>query len=114
MKCFERMAMAHIKARNTLKARHTIQFANLSNSSSQYAISIAIHTAIPPLNKRSTYVRMLFIDYSSALNNYCSSKLFTKLRAQGLDTTVCNWILDFLTGRPQALRIGNNTSSTLS
>ena len=42
------------------------------------------------------------------------SKLDTKLRTFGLDTTLCNCILDFLTGRPQAVRIGNNTSSTMT
>ena len=41
------------------------------------------------------------------------SKLINKLRPLGLNTSLCNWILDFLTGRPQAVRIGNNTSSTL-
>jgi hypothetical protein len=41
------------------------------------------------------------------------SKVITKLRALGLDTTLCNWIMDLLTGRPQAVRIGNNTSFTL-
>jgi hypothetical protein len=55
--------------------------------------------------------RMLFIHYSSVFNTIDPSKLETKLRALGLDTTLCNWIL---TGRPQAVRIGNNTSSTLT
>jgi hypothetical protein len=31
-----------------------------------------------------------------------------------LDTTLCDWILDFLKRRPQAVRIGNNPSSTLT
>jgi hypothetical protein len=53
---------------------------------------------------------MLFIDYNSAFNTIVPSKFDSKLRALGLDTTLCNWILDFLMGRPQAVRIGNNTS----
>ncbi|KAK6324470.1 hypothetical protein J4Q44_G00038120 [Coregonus suidteri] len=44
---------------------------------------------------------MLFIDYSSAFNTIVLSKLITKLRILGLNTSLCNWILDFLTGRPQ-------------
>jgi hypothetical protein len=51
-------------------------------------------------------VTILFTDYSSAVNIIVSAKLKTKLRALGLDTTLCNWILDFLMGRPQAARIG--------
>jgi hypothetical protein len=58
----------------------------------------------------NTYVRMLFIDYSSAFNTRVPSKLITKLRILGLNTSLCNWILDFLTGRPQVVRVGSNTS----
>ena len=77
------------------------------------AVSIALHNALSHLDKRNIYVRMLFIDYSSALNTIVPSKLITKLRTLGLNTSLCNWILDFLTGRPQVVRVGNNTSSTL-
>ena len=51
---------------------------------------------------------MLFIDYSSAFNIIVSRKLITKLRTLGLNTSLCNWILDFL-----VIRVGNNTSATL-
>jgi hypothetical protein len=56
---------------------------------------------------------MLFIGYSSVFNNIVPSKLITKQRTLGLNTSLCNWILDFLTGYPQVVRVGNNTSSTL-
>ncbi|KAK3521021.1 hypothetical protein QTP86_018666 [Hemibagrus guttatus] len=35
-----------------------------------------------------------------------------KLSLLGINTSLCNWILDFLTGRPQSVRIRNSTSST--
>jgi hypothetical protein len=75
--------------------------------------SLALQTAFSHLNKRNTYVRMLFIDYSSAFNTIVPSKLIKKLRTLGLNTSLCNWILDFLTGRPQVVRVGNNTSTML-
>ena len=56
---------------------------------------------------------MLFIDYSSAFNTIVTSKLITKLRTLGLNTSVCNLILDFMTGGPQVVRVGNNTSAML-
>jgi hypothetical protein len=56
---------------------------------------------------------MPFIDYSSAFNTIVPSKLITKLRTLGLNTSIFNWILDFLTGLPQVERVGNNTSVTL-
>jgi hypothetical protein len=43
---------------------------------------------------------MLFIDYSSVFNTLVPSKLITKLRNLGLNTSLWNWILDFLTGHP--------------
>ena len=46
-------------------------------------------------------------------NTLVSSKLINKLRTLGLNTSLFNWILDFLTGHPQVVRVGNNTSATL-
>jgi hypothetical protein len=56
---------------------------------------------------------MLFIDYSSAVNTIVPSKVITKLRTLGRNTSLCNWIMDFLPGRPQVVRVGINTSATL-
>ena len=56
---------------------------------------------------------MLFIGYSSTFNTIVPSNLLIKLRTLGLNTSLCNWILDFLTGRHQVVRVGNNTSATL-
>jgi hypothetical protein len=56
---------------------------------------------------------MLFIDYSSAFNTIVHTKLINKLRTLGLNTSLYNWILDFLTDRPQVVRVGSNTPSAL-
>jgi hypothetical protein len=55
---------------------------------------------------------MLFIGYSSAFT-IVPSKLIIKLGALGLNPALCNWVLDFLTGRPQVAKVGNNTSTSL-
>ncbi len=60
-----------------------------------------------------TYVRMLFVDYSSAFNTIVPATLVAKLQTLGLNRSLCSWILDFLTGRSQVVRMGNNTSSPL-
>ena len=67
MKCFERLVMAHI---NTImpETLDPFQFTYHTNRSNDDKISIALHTALSHLDKRITYVRMLFIDYSSAIN----------------------------------------------
>ncbi len=56
---------------------------------------------------------MLFVDYSSACNTIVPSTLIAKLQTLGLNRSLCSWILDFLTGRSQVVRMGNNTSSPL-
>ncbi|KAI3352194.1 hypothetical protein L3Q82_005162 [Scortum barcoo] len=61
----------------------------------------------------TTYVRMLFVDFSSAFNTVIPDKLTLKLHNLGLPSSLCHWIRDFLTNKPQVVRIGDNTSSTL-
>ena len=62
MKCFERLVMApyNIIMPETLDP---LQFAYRPNRSTDDAISITLHTALSHLDKRNTYVKMLFIDY---------------------------------------------------
>ena len=85
MKFFERLVMAHI---NTIipETLDPLQFAYRRNRSTDDSTSIALHTALSHLEKMNTYVRMLFIDYSSAFNTIVPSKLITKLRNLGLIT----------------------------
>jgi hypothetical protein len=52
------------------------------------------------MDKRNTYVRMLFINCSSAFNTIVPSTLIIKLETLGLDPALYNWVLDFLTGCP--------------
>ncbi|KAK3553519.1 hypothetical protein QTP70_004199 [Hemibagrus guttatus] len=49
--------------------------------------------------------------FSSAFNTIIPQHQTKKLSLLGISTSLCNWILDFLTGRPQSVWIGNSTSS---
>ncbi len=111
MKCFEKLVMQKIKTGlpNTLDP---LQFAYRPNRSTDDAISTTLHLALTHLEKINSYVRMLFIDFSSAFNTIIPQQLINKLNLLGLNNSLCNWILDFLTGRPQSVRVGHNTSST--
>jgi hypothetical protein len=113
MKCFERLVMAHI---NTIipETLDPLQFAYRPNRSIDDAISVALHTALSHLDKRNTYVRMLFIDDSSVFNTIVPSKLINKLRTLGLNTSLCNWMLGFLMDRPKVVRVGNYTTLILN
>ncbi len=53
------------------------------------------------------------MDYSSAFNTIELATLVVKLPDSGTNRYLCSWILDFLTGRSQVVRMGNNISSPL-
>ncbi|KAK3514614.1 hypothetical protein QTP70_021524 [Hemibagrus guttatus] len=46
-------------------------------------------------------------------NTIIPSTLTTKLEHLGLSPSLCQWISNFLTGRPQAVRIGRHVSTSL-
>ena len=58
-------------------------------------MAITLHTALSHLDKRKTYVRMMYIDYSSVFNTIVPSKLIIKLGDLGLNPALCNWVVDF-------------------
>ncbi len=111
MKCFERLVMHHIKS-NLPNTLDPLQFAYRPNRSTDDAISSTLHLALTHLENKDSYVRMLFIDFSSAFNTIIPQQLINKLNLLGLNASLCNWILDFLTGRPQSVRVDCKTSST--
>ncbi|KAL3058249.1 hypothetical protein OYC64_010426 [Pagothenia borchgrevinki] len=98
MKCFEKLVLAQLKSclSPTLDPH---QFAYRTNRSTEDAVSITLHTVLSHLEKNNSYARLLFI---------------TKLNDLGIDAPLCNWILDFLTNRPQHVRLDNLSSMTLS
>ncbi|KAI3367131.1 hypothetical protein L3Q82_008186 [Scortum barcoo] len=51
--------------------------------STEDAVSIALHTALTHLQLPNTYVRMLFVDFSSAFNTVIPDKLVLKLHNLG-------------------------------
>ncbi|KAI4905911.1 hypothetical protein NFI96_012457 [Prochilodus magdalenae] len=90
------------------------QFAYCQNRSTEDAVSIALHSVLSHLDNKNTSVRMLFIDFSSAFNTVIPSQLITKLTDLGISSHMCNWLLDFLTNRPQHVRMDNHCSSTIT
>ncbi|KAK3518222.1 hypothetical protein QTP70_033927 [Hemibagrus guttatus] len=84
IKCFERLFKWHIKTQLP-PSLDPLQFAYCPKCSMDNAIVMTLHLAL---------------------------HLIEKLSLLGLSTSLCNWILDFLTGRPQSVQIGNCISST--
>ncbi len=67
-------------------------------------------TSVRPV--RIAYVRILFVDFSSAFNTIIPNRLLPKLTQLSVPTSVCQWINRFLTDRQQLVRLGKFSSST--
>jgi len=64
LKCLERLVLlTHIKS-IIPDSLDPLQFRSVDD-----VISLTLHTALEHLDRRDTYARLLFIDYSSAFNN---------------------------------------------
>ncbi|KAM9802298.1 uncharacterized protein ACBT44_014632 [Syngnathus typhle] len=113
MKCFERLVMEHIRS-VIPPTIEPFQFAYRAKRSSEDAICTALHLALTHLERRDSYVRLLFVDFSSAFNTIVPQRLISKLDKLGLDTYLCNWLLDFLCQRPQVVRVGDKISASIT
>ncbi|GAA6231470.1 uncharacterized protein LOC109141784 [Lates japonicus] len=113
MKCFERLVMTRIKDSIDVTV-DPHQYAYRKNRSTEDAISSVVHTTLTHLENKDSYVRLLFVDFTSAFNTIIPQTLIQKLNTLGLSSTLCNWVLDFLTDRPQSERIHDVSSSPIT
>ncbi len=114
MKVFERLLKKHICS-SIPATLDPLQFAYRPNRSTDDAISQVLHSSLTHIDsKNGNYVRLLFIDYSSTFNTIVPTKLAVKLSDLGLNTSLCDWIQDFLTGRPQVVKMGQFTSNSIT
>ncbi|XP_072557218.1 collagen alpha-3(VI) chain-like [Paramormyrops kingsleyae] len=104
MKVFERL-LKNIISSSIPTTTDPLQFAYCSNRSTEDAISHVLHTTLNHVDeKRGVYVRLLFIDYSSAFNTIEPHRLFIKLRDLALNIRLCAYISGSITtntGAPQ-------------
>ena len=106
MKAFERLVLQYIKS-SLPPSLDPYQFAYRANRSVEDAVSLVLHYVLSHLEKTNSYARILFIDYSSAFNTIIPANLHNKLLSLGLDSSICNWIFDFLSNRPQVVKSGS-------
>uniref|UniRef100_A0A9J8BEH4 Reverse transcriptase domain-containing protein n=1 Tax=Cyprinus carpio carpio TaxID=630221 RepID=A0A9J8BEH4_CYPCA len=111
MKSFEKLVLAHLKD-ITGPLLDPLQFAYRANRSVDDAVNIGLHYVLQHLDRPGTYVRILFVDFSSAFNTIIPNLLLPKLTQLSVPTSVCQWINSFLTDRQQLVRLGKYTSST--
>ncbi len=103
MKVFERLLKNHICS--SIPA--TLDSLHRPNRSTDDAISQLLHSSLTHIDSKiANYVRLLFIYYNSAFNTIVPIKLAVKLTDLGLNSSLCDWIHDFLTCRPQVVKMG--------
>ena len=91
-----------------------LQFAYRENRCTDDAAALAPHFVMQHLESPDRYVRILFVDYSSAFNTVLPQKLFDKLHQLSLDSSMCYWLLDFLIQRLQVVKMSGIVSSTIT
>ncbi|KAI3352228.1 hypothetical protein L3Q82_005575 [Scortum barcoo] len=114
MKCFERLVMAHIKdCIDVTVDPH--QYAYRKNRSTEGRhFFCGPHSPHPLREQRLLCPPALCGFHLSFQHNHIPQTLVQKLTTLGLSFTLCNWVLDFLTDRPQSVRIHDVSSSSIS
>ncbi len=88
MKVFERLVKNHLCSFILVTLDH-LQLAYQPNRSTDDAISHVLHSSLTHIDsKNGNYVRLLFIDYSSAFNTIVPIKLAVKLSDLCLNTSL--------------------------
>ncbi|KAI4894644.1 hypothetical protein NFI96_001032 [Prochilodus magdalenae] len=77
------------------------------------AILYLLHRTHSHLDKGGCAVRVMFFDFSSAFNTIQPLLLRDKLMKMEVDMHLVTWITDYLTGRPQHVRIRDCSSDTV-
>ncbi|KAL0150724.1 hypothetical protein M9458_053947 [Cirrhinus mrigala] len=111
MKSFEKLVLAYLKD-ITGPLLDPLQFAYRANRSVDDAVNMGLHFILQHLDKSGTYVRILFVDFSSAFNTIIPNLLLQKLTQLSVPTSICQWITSFLTDRQQLVKLGKFSSCT--
>ena len=109
MKCLERIIsnLLHTEC-NHLDQN---QFAYKAKRSVEDAILVYTNNVYKHLDTPKSYVRTLFVDFSSAFNTIQPHILIPKLLSMNVNVTIISWILKYLTERPQFVSIQNDNNT---
>lgn len=102
MKSLERLVLHHLRTQ-VQQTQDPLQFAYREKRGVEDAVLYLLHRTYSYLEEGGCSVRILFFDFSCAFNTIQPSLLQEKL---------ISWIADYLTDRPQFVRIGSSISNT--
>ena len=89
------------------------QFAFKPTGSTTAALVELLHLVHTMFDQGNDYVRCILIDFSKAFDVVNHEILLKELRTLGMNNSIFNWIADFLTGRSQAVKLGDIVSAFL-
>jgi len=104
MKTLEQLLLQHLRPQ-VQHAQDPLQFAYQEKVEVEDAILYLLQ-AHSHLDWGSGTVRIMFFDFSSAFNTIQPILLKDKLSSMGVDAYLVSWIVDYLTERPQFVRLG--------
>ncbi len=87
MKYFEKLVLTHLKD-ITGPLLDPLQFAYRANRSVDDAVNMGLHYVLQHLDRPGTYLRILFVDFSSAFNTIIPNLLLPKLTQLSMPTSV--------------------------
>jgi len=102
MKCFERIILKKILSQ-THQSLDPFQFAYRQNRSTDDATLTLLNNSYTHLEEPGSFVRILFIDFSSAFNTIQPHLMALKLQSLDVNPKLILWIVSFLTNRTQSV-----------
>ncbi|TWW69303.1 putative RNA-directed DNA polymerase from transposon BS [Takifugu flavidus] len=112
MKTLERLVLNHLRPLVS-SFMDPLQFAYQPSIGVDDAIIYLLHSSLTHLEKAGSTVRIMFFDFSSTFNTIQPRLLGDKLQVAGVDHHLTTWILDYLTQRPQFVRVKGSESDRL-
>ncbi|XP_071959521.1 uncharacterized protein [Antedon mediterranea] len=103
-KCLEKIVLRQLLDQTKLFL-DPLQFAYQSNRSVEDAVLFHLHNIYQHLDVPKSYVRCLYIDFSSAFNTVEPGSLVRKLKEMNVNDTLTSWIYNFLTKRFQYVKL---------
>lgn len=112
MKTLERLVMEQLRPMVS-SILDPLQFAYQPRIGVEDAIIFLLNRIYPHLDKPASTVRIMFFDFSSAFDTIRPALLGEKLTAMQVDAPLVSWIVDYLTGRPQYVRLQHCVSDSI-
>ena len=84
-----------------------MQFAYREKRGTEDATISLVHAIVHHLESPEAYVRVLFLDYSSAFNTTHTHILIKRMVDLSINGSFIHWIADFLTNRPQRVIVNS-------